>query len=301
MKIGIDIGGSHISVGLINKMGKLIQKKEKDINAEIYKENYSQILVNTIINLVGDILEEEKIDISKIELIGIAVPGIVSNTHIIDAKNLHIKNFDIVSEINQYYNLPIQLRNDAKCAAVAEKAYGSLKKVEDAVFLTLGTGIGGAVFINDNLLRPKKYEGFEIGHMVINVDGIKCNCGRKGCFEKYASMHALKSNIAKELGVEKISSEELETILKEKIDEPRIKKVIDEYIKNLKIGIINLINIFEPETISIGGSFVFYKDILLNKLENELRKEPMMISEQQIPKIVVAKLKNDAGIIGSVL
>lgn len=301
MKIGIDIGGSHISVGLINKMGKLIQKKEKDINAELNKENYSMILVNTIIDLISDVLEEEKIDISKIELIGIAVPGIVSNTHILEAKNLYIKNFDIVSEINKYYNVPIQLRNDAKCAAVAEKAYGSLKKVEDAVFLTLGTGIGGAVFINDNLLKPKKYEGFEIGHMVIKVDGIKCNCGREGCFEKYASMNTLKTNISKELGIEKISGEELKTILEERINEPKIKAVVDEYIRNLGIGIINLINIFEPETISIGGSFVFYKDILLDKLEAELRKGNMMINEEQVPKIVVAKLKNDAGIIGSVL
>lgn len=301
MKIGIDIGGSHISVGLINKMGKLIRKTEKDINAEINKENYSIILVNTIIDLISDVLEEEKIDISKIGLIGIAVPGIVSNTRILEAKNLHIKNFDIVSEINKYYNVPIQLRNDAKCAAVAEKAYGSLKKVEDAVFLTLGTGIGGAVFINDNLLRPKKYEGFEIGHMVIKADGIKCNCGREGCFEKYASMNALKSNISKELGIEKISGEDLKKVLEERINEPKIKEIVDEYISNLGIGIINLINIFEPETISIGGSFVFYKDILLGKLEHELRKGQMMIDEEQIPKIVVAKLKNDAGIIGSVL
>ena len=104
MKIGIDIGGSHVGVGLVDRAGKIILKKEKDLVAALQKKDYNEILINTIVNLITNILDEGKIDISQIELIGIAVPGTVSDTEIIKAENLHIRNFDIVSEINKYFN-----------------------------------------------------------------------------------------------------------------------------------------------------------------------------------------------------
>lgn len=299
MKIGIDIGGSHVGIGLISKSGKIIAKEEQDLNNNSKDENYSQKLVETIIELITKILEDEKIDIKEISLIGMAIPGTVSETHIIKADNLHIKDFNIVSEINKYFNIPIVLRNDAKCAAIAEKEYGGLKKYDDAVFLTVGTGIGGAVFLGGKLLKPKKYEGFEIGHMVIKKDGKKCNCGACGCFERYASMVVLKNAIQKEFGKTDLKGEEIKQLI---IDNPaRTEKIIDEYIDNLATGIANLINIFEPETISIGGSFVYFKDILVDKLTKKLGEDNMLFNNQEVPKIVMAKLKNDAGIIGSVI
>ena len=147
MKIGVDIGGSHVGVGLLNNRGTFITKKEMDLNNTAKKEDYSKILLENIIDLITKVLEEKKVDIKEIELIGIAVPGIVSETHIIKAENLHIKNFNIVAEINKFFNVPIYLRNDAKCAALAEKSRGGLQKCDDAIFVTLGTGIGGAVFL----------------------------------------------------------------------------------------------------------------------------------------------------------
>ena len=230
-----------------------------------------------------------------------AIPGTVSDTHIIKADNLHIKDFNIVSEINKYFNIPIMLRNDAKCAAIAEKEYGGLKKYDDALFLTIGTGIGGAVYLGGKLLKPKKYEGFEIGHMVIKKDGIKCNCGRKGCFEKYASMKALKDKVQKSFENENLTGIEIKELLTDNKNNEKIEKIIDEYIEDLKIGIANLINIFEPQTISIGGSFVYFKDILLDKLIQKLSEKNVLFNNQEPPKIIMAKLKNNAGIIGSVI
>lgn len=299
MKIGIDIGGSHVGIGLINRSGKFIAKEEKDLNNNVKDEKYSQKLVETIIELITKILEKEKVDIKEISLIGMAIPGTVSETHIIKADNLHIKDFDIVSEINKYFNIPVMLRNDAKCAAIAEKEYGSLKKYDDALFLTIGTGIGGAVFLGGKLLRPKKYEGFEIGHMVIEKNGIKCNCGRSGCFEKYASMKVLKDKVAKEFGKADLTGEEVKQILMDNSE--KTERIIDEYIDDLSTGLANLINIFEPETISIGGSFVYFKDILLDKLIKRLGEDNMLFNNKGVPKIVMAKLKNDAGIIGAVI
>lgn len=299
MKIGIDIGGSHIAVGLITYNGTIICKKEKDITNNLRKGDYTKTLIETIIEQIQYVLEEGKTDITKISLIGIAVPGMVSKTSIIKAENLHIKNLEITKEINKYFNVPVKLKNDAKCAALAEKEYGSLKKAKDAIFLSLGTGIGGAVFLNDELLVPKKYEGFEIGHMVIQKNGIKCNCGRRGCFEKYASMKALKEKLSKKLKQKNISKEELKNILENNENE-EINEIIDEYIDSLCLGISNLINIFEPEIISIGGSFAFYEKTLLKKLENRLKQEALF-NNNNVPKLVVAKLKNDAGMIGAVL
>lgn len=300
MKIGIDIGGSHVGVGLIDRAGKIILKKEKDLVAALQKKDYNEILINTIVNLITNILDEGKIDISQIELIGIAVPGTVSDTEIIKAENLHIRNFDIVSEINKYFNIPIQLRNDAKCAAVAEKMYGSLEKYEDAVFLTIGTGIGGAVFMGDKLLKPKQYEGFEIGHMIIKKGGIKCNCGNLGCFERYASIRVLKEKISK-LYKKDISSIELKEILLNMSKNEKVQRIVEEYIDNLSIGLANLINIFEPEVISIGGSFVYYKEQLIDMVTLKIKNENLLFNDRSIPKIVTAKLKNDAGIVGSVV
>lgn len=299
MKIGVDIGGSHVAVGLINQTGTIICKSEQNISNKLKEKDFSDTLINVILEQIQIVLEKSQKDITAVNLIGIAVPGMVSKTSIIKAENLHIENLPIVREINKFYNIPIKLRNDAKCAALAEKEYGSLKKAKDAIFLTIGTGIGGAVFLNGELLVPNKYEGFEIGHMTIEKNGLQCNCGRKGCFEKYASMNTLKEKIAEKLGKEKISGNELDDIFKN-IDNLKINDIIEEYIENLCLGIGSLINIFEPEIISLGGSFAYYEKILLTKLIDRLQKEKIFNSGN-IPKIVTAKLKNDAGIIGAVL
>lgn len=299
MRIGIDIGGSHVAVGLINQTGTIIAKAEQDISTKINEENFPQTLINIIVEQIQNVLEKSKMDITSVNLIGIAVPGMVSKTSIIKAENLHIQDLPIVKEINKFYNIPIKLRNDAKCAALAEKEYGSLKKTKDAIFLTLGTGIGGAVFLNAELLVPNKYEGFEIGHITIEKNGLQCNCGRKGCFEKYASMKALKNKIASKIGKKEILGEDLENIL-QKSKELGIDGVVDEYIDDLCTGIASLVNIFEPETVSIGGSFTYYETTLLKRLKLRFEKEEVF-NKNNMPKIVLAKLKNDAGIIGSVI
>lgn len=303
MKIGIDIGGSHIAVGLINN-GNIINKKEKDIK-NIDRKNIKKFLIDTIVKSINQILKENKITIRKIEKIGMSAPGTIKNGIIIRATNLEIENFNIVEEIQKYFNIEISIRNDAKCATLAEKQYGSMKKYQDFVYLCLGTGIGCGIFMNNQLLHPKKYEGFEFGHTVIEKDGKMCSCGKRGCLENYASMKAFKQSLISNLNLVRTTSSY--TLLKlmqnqkgnKKINKI-INKVIDEYIENLSLGIENIINIFEPEAICIGGSFVYFKEILLKKLKNKLKQKNSTFNND-IPKIVCAKLQNDAGIIGAVI
>lgn len=300
MKIGIDIGGSHIAVGLI-KNGDIIIKKEKDIT-DTDRKNIEEFLINTITTYINEILDENKITIKEIEIIGIAVPGTIQNGKIIKSTNLNIKNFEIVSKLKTYFDTKFKIRNDAKCSTLAEKCYGNMKKYSDFVYICLGTGIGSGVVINNKLLEPKMYEGFELGHMTIEKEGILCSCGKKGCWEQYASMRALKSTLIKNLKLdEDISGKYLLNLLKDKQNDENVINIIDEYINNLAIGIENIINIFEPEAICIGGSFVYYQELLLDKLKKKLKERNVTFNNKTIPNIICAKLKNDAGIIGATL
>lgn len=298
MKIGIDVGGSHIGLGLVDGKGKLILKKEKDYDKR--QEDMSNIVLETIIDLIYKIINENNIKKEKIESIGLAFPGTVSETTVIKAENLGIENLEIEKELKKHFNIPIHLENDAKCAAIAEKEFGSLKKYQDALFLIVGTGVGGAVFLDNKLLRPKRYSGFEVGHMVINKNGIECNCGRKGCFETYSSMKRLKEKISKEFNLNTIDGIKIREFMEQNQENEKLNKILDEYIQDLQIGIANLINIFEPQAISIGGSFGHY-DILLKRLQDKINEKTELYNKEQIPEILIANLKNDAGMIGAAM
>ena len=299
-KIGIDLGGSHIAIGVVDKNGKILEKIEKKLKGIITKD-VKKIIENTIIETINKFQEEY-----KITEIGIAIPGTVTNDEVIKSVNLGLKNYKIVEELKKKIDLPIKIRNDAKCAAIAESTYGALKQYKRTLFLTLGTGIGGAVIINNKLLDTGELPGCEIGHMIIEKDGLECNCGKKGCFERYSSMKAFKDNLRKALGLdENVSGKELLAIIKntKKADKnySKIQKVKKEFIENLALGISNLINIFEPEAIGIGGSFVYFVEVLLEDLKKELLTKNLLFNPRKEVNIQTAVLGNEAGIIGAIL
>ena len=299
-KIGIDLGGSHIAIGVIDKNGKILEKTEKRLKGIITAE-VKKVIEETIFETVEKYRKEYKID-----EIGIAIPGTVNKTEVIKSVNLGLKNYKIVDVLNKKINIPIKIKNDAKSAAIAESKFGALKGYNRVLFLTLGTGIGGAVIINNKLLDTGDLPGCEIGHMVIEKDGLECNCGRKGCFEKYASMKAFKNNLRKALGYdENFSGKELLALIKNTKKEDKnynaINKIKQEYIEYLSIGLANLINIFEPEVIGIGGSFVYFEDVLLDDLKNEIISKDMLFNKRKEINIQTAVLGNEAGIIGAVL
>lgn len=300
MKIGIDLGGSHISIGVVDKDGKILDKRDKHLRG-IAKRLIMPTIEETIISNIKEYQKNY-----KITEIGIAVPGSVKNDKILKSVNLGLKDYDLVGVIKKEIDLPIKIRNDAKCAALAESKYGALKRYNRVVFMTLGTGIGGAVIINGKLLDAGEYPGCEFGHMVIKENGLECNCGRKGCFEKYGSMRAFKDNLRNELGLEdKTSGKELMAILKnttkESKDYAKIEKVRKQYIRDLSVGITNLVNIFEPEAIGIGGSFVYFSEALLDDIKELIIKENMLFNSRKEINIQTAVLGNEAGIIGAIL
>ncbi len=294
MNIGIDIGGSHIGIGVVNEDGMIVEKVEKRIMSQ-EKKNIKKTLETYIAERILEL--ENKYKISKI---GMCCPGTILNNIIKKSVNLGIKDYDLAGEISKKINKKIKIRNDCECALIAENKYGCLKNYNRAVFLTLGTGIGGAVIINNQLLDTGNVHGCEFGHMIIEKNGLQCNCGNKGCFEKYGSMKAFKDNLRKALGVdEKTRGQDLIEIIRKDGENKKIKNIIEEYIDNLSIGISNIVNIFEPEVIGIGGSFVFYSDILLEKLKQNIIDKDYLFNPREEINIVTAILGNDAGIIGS--
>ena len=300
MKIGIDLGGSHITIGVVNKNGKILEKTEKRLKGIVTKE-VKKVIEETIIENFEKFQKEY-----KIAEMGIAIPGTVTKNMVVKSVNLGLKNYSIVEELNKKINIPIKIKNDAKAAALAENKYGCLKNYNRSLFLTLGTGIGGAVIINNKLLDTGELPGLEIGHMVIDKNGIKCNCGRKGCFERYASMKAFKNNLRESLGYnQNVSGKELLSIINNtnKNDEnyKKIEKVKREYIENLALGIANLVNIFEPEAIGIGGSFVYFSEVLLEDLKREILEKDLLFNKRKEINIKTAVLGNEAGLIGAIL
>lgn len=235
MKIGIDLGGSHIEVGLVYE-GKILDSINKNFK-ESDRANMKDVIVENIISMVKKLCKKQKIDLKDVELIGIAAPGLVSKRSIIKSTNLDIHDFDLCQIIETELGIPAKIRNDAKCAAIAEKEYGALKKYNDSLFLCLGTGIGGAAFLNGKMLEPEWGAGFEFGHMIIEANGRECLCGKKGCFERYASIKALKTRIVRMYGEsEDMSGQSFRHKFLYNPNE-EVKKEVEDYLNYLKIGL----------------------------------------------------------------
>ncbi len=294
MKIGVDIGGSHVGIGIVNENGEIIEKEEIRILKE-NKENLEEFIEKYLLKKINEFIKKYNINI-----IGISSAGIIDNNKIIQSPNLKFDNYDIINNLKNKTNLKnikYLIRNDSQCAAIAEKKYGSLKEVKDAIFLTIGTGIGGAVFLNNKLLKSENKSEFEFGHITLKENGIYCNCGKKGCFEKYSGMKAFKDKIREKLKLdEQTSGKEIVKIINKNPKNKIIESVINEYVENITDGLVILLNKYDVDTIDIGGGFIYYKDILLEKIQKMLDKK----AKKHI-NIKIAILGNDAGIIGATI
>ncbi|MBQ9297475.1 MAG: ROK family protein [Clostridia bacterium] len=299
MRIGIDLGGSHIGVGLIDN-GEILYKVEKDLQED---EKGTLKIIDLIKKILKTIIEQNELKKGKLDVIGIACPGVVENGIVRKSENLNIPEIDFKKELeNDFKGIKIIVRNDTKCAALAEKEYGILKEYSNCAMLTIGTGIGGAIFYKGNLLEGRNSSAYELGHIIINKNGKKCSCGAKGCFEAYASIGSLKEEISNALKLDKrINGIDLVELIKKSDKNDISYKIFEEYIDNLCVGIASICNIFEPEAIALGGSIVYYKDLILEKLENKLKNSEYVFNKKELPKILMAKLNNDAGMIGATI
>ena len=304
MKFGIDLGGSHVAIGLVDENSEIIEKRTYYMNdrKNVSLEDY---IVSSIVHGVNEILQNTKYNLCQIESIGIATPGNPKDGYIKNVVNLGIKEFNITQKLREAFgskDLKINLQNDGKCAALAEKYKGSLKEYNDCAFLCIGTGIGGAAFFGGKFVKPIRNAGFEFGHMVINKNGEQCNCGNKGCFEAYCSKKKFKEQMQKILGItEYVGATDLTKAIEENMENSEVKNLLEDYVDNLALGIANIINILEPEAISIGGSMSHYEKLIFSRLREKIKNGEYLFNKENPPKILSAQAGNDSGIIGATL
>ncbi len=293
-KVGIDLGGSHIAIGVVDENGNIVEKHEKNFTQED-KKNLIKIAIQYITEIIMEL--KNKYSFSKI---GLGIAGSISNNKVLRSVNLGIENYDIKKELEEKTNVEVFIKNDSKCAAIAEYTFGNCKNFRNVLFLALGTGIGGAFIYEGKLIEGSIFQGTEFGHMVIKENGLECRCGKKGCFEKYAGILALKKKAIERLSLpNEISGPELRAQMELRINE--IEDIVEEYLNDLALGLSNLINIFEPDMICLGGGFAKYEGLLLEGLKNKLLNSNLLFNKRDNIEIQVAKFANEAGIIGASL
>lgn len=309
--LGVDLGGTNIAAGIVDAEGNIICKKSVKTNLP-KPETY---LEKDIFDLCYSLCEENGYDIHKdIKSVGIGTPGSVDGKRGIVWSNVNFgyTNWTVKENLSKLFTIPVYIENDANTAIVAEVMAGNAKDCKDALVVTLGTGIGGGAFIGGEIYAGHNYAGLEVGHIVIEMDGRQCNCGRKGCFERYASASALArdTKVAMEANpksamweicpdIEKVNAKTAFDAYK--LGDASATIIVNNYIRYLSTGLVNLINIFQPEVICLGGGVSNEKEFLLDMLKPYVDSEDYARNAEERTKIVIAKFRNDAGIIGAAM
>ena len=305
---GIDLGGTNIAAGIVDETGKILKSASVPTGAE---RDFREI-VRDMAELVKKVAADAGLNISEIKAVGIGCPGSIDSENGICeySNNINMQHANIREEFKKYIDIPVYLENDANAAALGEYEINA-KGSKSFVFVTLGTGVGGGVIINGEIFRGFNGTGAELGHTVINVGGEQCTCGRKGCWEAYASVTALirQTKVAmekhKDSLMHSIAEKEgkvsgLTSFLAAKQGDKYANEVVSQYFEYIAEGITNLVNIFQPEKLAIGGSISKEGDYLLKPVREFVAKNDY---NRYMPKakVEIAKLFGDAGIIGAAI
>lgn len=310
--IGIDLGGTNIVASVVDDDYNIIGTSKTPTN--------SPRSADEIFDDIADVCEEAVktagLTMEDIDSVGMGTPGTVNQDGVIEfANNLAFNNVPARTMLAKRINKPeekVFIENDANCAALGEAYTGCGNGAKDFVAVTLGTGVGSGVIIGGKIVNGVNYAGGECGHMVIVVDGEQCSCGRKGCWEAYASATALIRQTKKAMEeypdslMHKLAKEEGKVSGRTAFDAMRLGdiagiKVVDDYIKYVACGLINIVNALQPEIICIGGGICNEGETLMKPLRRFVQSERYSIHSKIQTKIVKAELGNDAGVIGAAL
>lgn len=310
MYIGVDIGGTNIVAGLTNGKGQIINKVSRPVD----REWDATELCRQTAQVARQAAEIGGISAEHIKAVGVGLPGLVDNESgmVIQTPNMAFGNTPFRELFQKEWDVPVYLGNDSNCAAIGEYWAGAAKGCDPAVVITLGTGIGGGLIVGGKLFTGFANGGMEVGHMCIHPNGVLCGCGNRGCWEQYGSATALI----------RITREEMQRSPKSALweyaeddllkvngrtafqaarqDDPSAHKVLYRYLQGLSLGLINIVNVLQPEIICVGGGISGAEDDLLLDPLRELVKEGCF-DKNHPPRIVKASLGNDAGIVGAAI
>lgn len=306
MVIGIDLGGMSAKAAVLN--GSFLEGK---CSVATSKEDSPKETAEKLARLTREAAEKAGIDFDKISAIGIGSPGAVDSGTgtVVSWTNFDWTNVKLATLVSESIKKPVFVLNDANAAALGEAKYGAGKKYSDSILITLGTGVGGGIMIGGKLFEGYKSAGAEIGHMIIRQGGELCTCGRRGCFERYASASALIRSTKRAMEEHKESvlwkfAKTLEEVngrtafLARAEGDETAQKVVSDYIAALGEGIVNLVNILRPQAIILGGGVSHEGENLLALLRKYVR--PQVFAYDYAPvDILCAELGNDAGLYGA--
>lgn len=308
--IGVDLGGTNIVSAIVNCQGKIVSRLKVPTLAERGKE----ATIKRIIETIHENIVQSTIVLDDIIGIGIGAPGPLDiKRGIINfAPNLPgWIDVPLKKKLKNEFNMKVVLENDANAAAWGERCFGAGQGVNNLVCFTLGTGIGGGIIIDGKIYHGKNYGAAELGHMTVNKDGPRCNCGNYGCLEAYSSATGIKNRIINRIE-EGIKSEFLNFDDDKLFESLRLKSifeaarkgdkltkgVVEEAISYLGIAIANIANILNPEMVVLVGGITNEGDKLLIPLREEVKKRAFYSNYKSL-KIVIGKLGGNAGVLGA--
>ena len=310
--VGLDIGGTNLKDGLVDENGVLLSTQKMKV-ASIADDDG---LAWTVASLVQELAHTVNISVSDVASVGVGVPGTVEirSGSINYTCNLPLRNVPLRKLFHRYLSIPLYIENDANCAALAEFLVGAGRDSKRFVTITLGTGVGAGIVHNGKIYHGANGMAGEVGHMVIQRGGLPCPCGRHGCWEQYASATALKRMTAAALAAHphsilaqvvaenegRVSGQS--AFIAARRGDPVGQQVCDEYVDYLACGVVNVVNIFQPDTLAIGGGVSNEaEEQLLLPVQQRVARESIPCGRDRRTRIVKAELGNRAGIIGAAL
>ena len=309
-RIGIDLGGTNIKAGVVDSEGNLLNK----LSIKTHAERSMEEIIHDMGTLALDVIKDLGKEVSDIEAIGIGSPGTPDNKEglLVYSSNLPFNNAPMRKLIREVIDLPVYIDNDANGAAMAEAVAGAAKGTKDSVTITLGTGVGAGVIVNGRIYSGFNQAGSEFGHTVLVSGGIQCKCGRKGCFEQYASATALarmteeaaKANpdsVMNRLIEETGHSNAKIAFVAQREGDKVADEVIDKYTDYLADGLANAINTFMPEVLVVGGGVCNEGDPLLIPMREKTMSRPYFGPGVPKTEVRLAQMGNDAGIVGAAM
>ena len=310
-RIGVDLGGTNIATGVVNEKNEIIGRGKVKTRAP----RPAEAIFDSIKEAVDMAVVNAGINYSDVVSIGVGTPGSVNqDTGAIEfSNNLQFRNVPAKQMLEELLKKPVYLENDANAAALGEAVAGCGNGVASFVAITLGTGVGSGIVLDGKVYRGSNFCGGEMGHTVINVDGIPCNCGRKGCWEKYASATALVSQAVEAMQGNKGSllwqtcDGDLNKVDGRSIFEAYDMgdavaiSVVEKYLYYVSVGLSNVINALQPDVVCIGGGISGQGEKILKPIRDMVKAERYSVYAEKQTAIVPAELGNDAGIIGAAL
>lgn len=303
--VGIDLGGTNIKVGCFDEHLNLLQKTSVTTQSDMG----SGAVIDKVVKAVEDVLSSADKSLDSVAAVGIGTPGPARYREgiIIQCANMpNIKNFAIRDILSDRLGKPVIFENDANTACFGEHAIGSGKSVDDMVFFTLGTGIGGGIISNGKLLKSKGDNEAELGHIIIYADGRQCNCGQKGCVEAYASASSTARRAAEAVDAgEESSLKQLAEITCKDVfvhaeaGDKLAGEIVDGTAKALAIVCVNMSHVTDPQKFVFAGGMIAAGDVLLERVKHYFTEYNWKITDLEPAEICFATLGVDAGIIGA--